>query len=439
MRTILFRICIAAIALFVMVVVALIIFLLFYPENTSYYVIPGARENLFKIQSIDTMKYSRDIAGQVLNNPHSFTPMIDRQMALIAEAGATHAAIATPYDAEFLPVLRLWVASARAHNLSVWFRGNFSGWEGWFEYARIDRSRHTQLLKEFLRNNPALFQSGDVFSPCPECENGGPGDPRQTGDESGFNSFLIKEKKIAADEFARQNTYIAVYPSMNADIAREIITPETVRAFDGTILIDHYVRTPEQFAHDIKAIPQQLHATIGLGEFGAPISDLNGSMTETQQATYIDSLFSAMYSERAHISIVNYWTLRGGSTALINNNGTPRAAYFTVQNYFKAFNAYGAVYNSLGESVGGARVSIDNTDYEAIADGAYQIFVPRQYRAITILADGYTPITLRMPASATTTIVRHDVYLEPITPDWWYRMRAALYKKLKLQATMVVF
>ncbi len=433
MRTALFRILFIVGAIFLLALFALGVFLLSYVGNVSYYFAPTATKNLFEVQSIDTMKYSRDVAGQILDHPNSFKATIDKQMALIAESGATHAAIATPYDAKFLPVLKLWIASARAHNLSIWFRGNFSGWEGWFNYVKINRVTHKQLLNGFLRNNPDLFQSGDIFSPCPECENGGPGDPRMKGDAAGYNAFLREEKTIADDAFALQGKNIKIYPSMNADIARQIITPATISAFGGTILIDHYVRTAEQFAGDIRAIPKKLNADVGLGEFGAPIPDLNGWMTQTQQAKYIDSLFKAMYLERAHIPVVNYWTLSGGSTALINDDGTPRAAYFTVQNYFKAFNVYGAVYNSLGETLDGAQVSIDNTDYGTMSDGTYQIFVPRQYESITIRADGYAPTTLQMPTSTTTIIVNQNAYLEPIDPDWWYQMRTALYKKLQLK------
>jgi hypothetical protein len=376
------------------------------------------------------MKDSRDSSSQILQNLTSFKPIIDAQMQLIADAGATHVAIATPYDTQFVPVLKLWVASARAHGLSVFFRGNFSGWEGWFGYSSISEATHEQLLKAFIQNNPDLFQNGDIFTPCTECENGGPGDPRQTGDAAGYNQFLVAEEKIAATEFALQGKYVAIYPSMNADVARQIISPSTVSAFGGTILIDHYVDTPEKFASDIAAIPKQLNSNVGLGEFGAPIPDLNGNMTEAQQASYIDSLFKALYSNRATIPLVNYWTLEGGSTAIVNDDGSPRAAYTTVQNYFKAFNAYGAVHNSLGEDISGAKVSVDGTDYNTVSSDMYQIFVPRQYKSVTIQADGYAPITLKMPSNATTTIVRQDVYLEPIHPDWWYEVRAYLYKTL---------
>ena len=414
------------------VVCALSAFFLFYHQNMLDYFAPLPATHLFLVQSIDTMKYSRDMSAQILNNPASYQSMIDTQMARIAQAGATHVAIDTPYDAQFLPVLKLWVASARAHHLSVLFRGNFSGWEGWFGYAKINRTAHEQLLQDFLRNNPDLFMSGDVFTPCPECENGGPGDPRQTGDVSGYNAFLIAEERITSDAFALQGKNIAVYPSMNADVARQSITQATVRAFGGTLLIDHYVRTPEQFASDIQTIPKELHANIGLGEFGAPVPDLNGGMTQAQQANYIDAIFNAMYLQRATIPVVNYWDLSGGSTALVNDDGTPREAYFTVQNYFKALNVQGAVYDSLGEDIGGARVSVAKSDYSTVSNGTYQIFVPRQYQEITVQADGYAPATISLPSNATTTAVHQDVYLTPINPDWWYTLRAYIYEKLNI-------
>lgn len=415
------------------VLLAIGIFLSVYHKNVFHSFSRAPEKHLFPVQSIDTMKYSRDRAAQTLAHPNSFKSTIDAQMALIAEAGATHVAIDTPYDAQFLPVLRLWVASARAHGLSVWFRGNFSGWEGWFGYPKIDRATHERLLEEFLLNNPDLFRSGDVFTPCPECENGGPGDPRQTGDTGGYNTFLIQEKEMSSEIFALQLKNIAVYPSMNADIARQIITPATVSTFGGSILIDQYTQTPEQFATVLKDLPQKLNARVGLGEFGAPIPDLNGEMTQAEQADYLDLLFGALYLERENVPAVNYWGLAGGSSALVENDGAPRTAYFTVQNYFKAFNVNGVIYNYLGEVVRGAKIAIDNTPYSTTSDETYQIFVPRQYSKVTIQADGYEPKTITMPSDATTTVIRQDLYLEPRHPDWWYEMRAYLYETLQLK------
>ena len=95
----------------------------------------------WEVQSIDTMKYSRDLSREKLKDP-SFDTVIDRQVKAIAETGATHVAISTPYDEEFLPILKRWASAARNYNLKIWFRGNWSGWEKWFDYKSISREEH---------------------------------------------------------------------------------------------------------------------------------------------------------------------------------------------------------------------------------------------------------------------------------------------------------
>src|SRR3989339_521194 len=103
----------------------------------------------WRIQAVDTMKYSRDMARAKLNDS-KFDITIDQQIHAIADTGANYVAIATPYDEEFVPILRRWVASARRYGLSVWFRGNFSGWEGWFEYPRINQIQHLRATRAFI-------------------------------------------------------------------------------------------------------------------------------------------------------------------------------------------------------------------------------------------------------------------------------------------------
>lgn len=426
MRRQLFFIIIASLILVVSFFLAITFF--YFRVSQNYVSEPKFTSHLFPVQSIDTMKSSRDRARQILGSPNSFKSVIDEQMTLISDAGATHVAIATPYDAEFSPVLKLWVTSAREHHLSVWFRGNFSGWEGWFDYQKINQAEHKILLTNFLARNSELFDNNDIFTPCTECENGGAGDPRITGDIHGYNNFLIEEKQIADNAFFLQNKHITVYPTMNADIANEIISAETVQAFDNSLLVDHYVRTPEQFLSDIQSIGKKLNAEIGLGEFGAPILDLNGEMTQTQQAKYVDKLFIGMYQMNTKIPIVNYWDLSGGSTALINEDGTPRSVYKVVQNYFKAVRVRGVVKSSLGENIPTATVSVKGSSFSVKTNGSYQIFVPRQYHEITIEADGYIPGKLLIPTSATTTSMHHDFYLEPMRPSYVYKFKAFLSK-----------
>src|SRR5512145_1714451 len=170
----------------------------------SYTLIPVSaqvkRNTWWQVQSIDTMKYSRDYSRRGLPDY-----VIENQIKNIASTGATHVAIGTPYDDEFLPFLTAWVNAARKYRLNVWFRGNWSGWEKWFGYPAINRETHLEKTLQFIKKHSELFMPGDIFTPCPECENGGEGDPRKTGEISDFRRFLIQEYQSCSEEFRRLN------------------------------------------------------------------------------------------------------------------------------------------------------------------------------------------------------------------------------------------
>lgn len=288
-------------------------------------------------QSIDTMKYSRDLSREKINDP-LFIQTINNQIKQIANTGATHVGIATPYDEEFLPILQLWVAAARANNLHVWFRGNFSGWEEWFEYPSITRAEHIDKTREFILNNPDLFVDGDVFTACPECENGGPGDPRTTGDVSGHRQFLIDEYKVTVQAFTTINKKVITnYLSMNADVARAVMDKKTTKAVGGVVTIDHYVASPTTMMKDIREIAKMSGGKIVIGEFGAPIPDLHGTMTQAEQATWINTVLELLAKEPEVIG-VSYWVNIGGSTQLWDGNGNPTQAVKMITNSFKHLN-----------------------------------------------------------------------------------------------------
>lgn len=288
---------------------------------------------VWEIRSVDTVKYSRDNAWAKLDEPE-YDEVIDKQVADIAGLGVSHIAISTPYDAQFLPYLRRWVQMARKHRLNVWFRGNFSGWEKWFEYESIDRGQHKKLLSEFIISNPDLFEDGDIFTSCPECENGGPGDPRFTGDAEGHRKFLIEEYKISEESFKKINKKVkSGYYSMNYDVAKLIMNRETTAALGGIVSIDHYVKDPAMVAEDARKISIESGGKVVLGEFGAPIPDINGDMNEQQQSRWIEEALNEV-KKTDEIIGVNYWVNIGGSTKLWNEDGTRRPAADTVRSFF---------------------------------------------------------------------------------------------------------
>lgn len=288
---------------------------------------------LWNIRSVDTVKYSRDLASQMLNNP-DFDAVIDKQVSDIASLGVSHIAIGTPYDHYFQPFLRRWVISARKNNLKVWFRGNFSGWEEWFEYPQISREEHKKLLSEFILNNPDLFEDGDIFTSCPECENGGPGDPRFTGDVDGHRRFLTEEYKISEDSFKQINKKVkSGYYSMNYDVANLIMDEKTTDALGNLIVIDHYIKDPKLLAQDAKKIAYKGKGEVVLGEYGVPIPDIHGKFTEDQQNEWIQQAMDAIKNTPEIVGI-NYWTNVGGSTGLWNDDGSGRKVIQTLKKYF---------------------------------------------------------------------------------------------------------
>src|SRR5258705_11695333 len=92
----------------------------------GYSILSPLSNKYWKIQSIDTMKYSRDPSRTKLNDK-TFDLVIDKQMADIARTGANYVAIGTPYDDEFLPILHRWVNAARNDHFYTWIRGNYYG------------------------------------------------------------------------------------------------------------------------------------------------------------------------------------------------------------------------------------------------------------------------------------------------------------------------
>lgn len=288
---------------------------------------------LWKFRSVDTVKYSRDVAGQMLER-QEFDLVIEKQVADIASLGATHIAIGAPYDQKYVPFLKRWVESARRNGLKVWFRGNFSGWENWFGYKRITRDEHKKMLREFMVGNPDLFEDGDIFTSCPECENGGPGDPRFNGDPEGHKKFLVEEYNISLEAFGKINKKVNVgFYSMNLDVAKLIMDKETTRALGNVVVIDHYIKDPVQVSEDARKIANQSGGKVILGELGAPIPDLHGNMSEEDQAQWIEKALEEARKTPEIIGI-NYWVNVGGSTRLWNDDGTARQGAATVKKFF---------------------------------------------------------------------------------------------------------
>ncbi len=372
------------------------------------------------IQSIDTVKYSRDLAREKAKDS-AFDQEIDKQISLIASTGVTHVAIGTPYDVEFIPFMKRWVAAARRQGLNVWFRGNFAGWERWFGYQKITREEHLDKTREFILSNGELFENGDVFSPCTECENGGPGDPRITRDFEGHQKFLIDEYKVLNEAFRRVGKNIRTNFPMNGDVAKAIMDKETTKALGGIVVIDHYVSTPEKLASDIKEISQRSGGKIILGEFGAPILDLHGNLTSEEQASWIEDSLVKL-SEIPEFIGINYWVSFGGSTRLWENDFSQRLAVDVIEKYFKPKVLSGRVINETGKSVGLAKIILGEKYVIADKNGFFNIPYITEGQALEIEASGYKKEFISLDDNGDKIIV-----LKKESPDIFYKFQKYLY------------
>lgn len=351
------------------------------------------------VQSVDTMKYSRDLTSEKLHDS-SFDAVIDIQVKNIAATGATHVAIATPYDEEFVPMLKRWILAARKYKLGVWFRGNFAGWEQWFNHALITRDEHMQKSVAFIRAHPDLFVDGDIFTACPECENGGPGDPRTTGDINGFRLFMIKEHKAVSEAFGRIGKRVTVnYNSMNYDVASLVMDKDTTRSVGGVVAIDHYVTNPKKIAEDVRKLAQASGGKIFLGEFGAPIPDIHGNMNDEGQSAWIEEALSELASEPSLIGL-NYWVNVGGSTELWNEENSPKSGVTALTKYFKPKLIYGNVYNTSDRPIANVEVTTSHKSTKTDKSGQFSLPVLPSDTKIFIHSDNYTDMEAKIDESS---------------------------------------
>jgi hypothetical protein len=362
------------------------------------------------VQSVDTMKYSRDLSAEKMSDP-SFDSVIDQQVRDIAEIGATHVGIATPYDEEFVPMLKRWVNAARKYNLRVWFRGNFSGWEEWFGYPKMSRDEHIIKTQNFILNHPDLFSDGDIFSGCPECENGGPGDPRRTGDTTGHRLFLIAEYQMEKQSFQKVGKQVSVgYNSMNFDVATLVMDKKTTAALGGVVTIDHYVNTPEQLVRDIQALSLQSGGKIFLGEFGVPIPDINGKLSDKEQAQWITDALEKLVDEPTVIGL-NYWVGVGGSTQIWDSEGNSKPAVLVLRAFFNPRILEGTVADQYNRPIKNVEVLSSRKNVKTDLSGHFSVPIIESDIRLSASAKGYTNAELTIDEnSQNVTIIIEKKY-----------------------------
>jgi hypothetical protein len=334
--------------------------------------VSSSQTSLFPYQCIDTMKVSRDRARD-----QSVTqPVIAEEVRIIKSLGANCVALGTPYDEEFVPFLHLWVAEARKAGLSVWFRGNHSSWEGWFSYPDDQTpDKHIEQTVRFIRSHPDLFADGDMFSANVEPENGNPFHPVDSDEKrERLRQYLIKEQTLVKRAFtAIRKDVLTSRISMSGGVAKSVLDEKTLLALDNTVTIDHYVHTPEEMTDYITYFTESGTNRIVIGEFGAPIPDLNGEMDDTTQAAFVDHLLWELFLARKHVDAINYWTLTESSTALLSEDMNPKPVSEILKKYYLPEEILMTVTDTKGTPLPDARITIKKTGMQLTTDASGQV------------------------------------------------------------------
>ncbi len=379
-------------------------------------------------QCVDTMKYSRDAAREYIQRS-DFDFFLEQEMTLIQKSGANCVAIGTPYDEEFVPYLTAWVNKARQYNLRIWFRGNMSGWEGWFDYDRFTNTeQHREGVANLITKHPELFKQGDIFTPAPEPENGILGDPQQSvTNRENFVKFLPEAYDNCVQSFAQINISVTCgYFSVNGDVANEIFTKDLLDKTGNVLVIDHYVSSPQKLIADIQDFNKRFGVPIMLGEFGAPIPDIHGSLTDDEQAEFIENSFAELFKNKNIVAGVNYWVLRGGSTSVVNDGSETRPAFGILQKYFRPAQIKGTVMNSLKKPQAGVIVEIPEYGMTTKTDslGKYSLVVPARDVQVKISDPVWWSDQTGQHLLNQQQLVTQDFIVEPYQKSFWYKVKA---------------
>jgi F5/8 type C domain-containing protein len=299
------------------------------------------------IQSVDVMKYSKDV---VCNPPTAATinTMTDR----IASTGANFVAISTPYDdpscGSSMNLTNAWVASARAKKLHVWFRHMGLSFEGLYGVSKTkDLAAYTQQIVNYIYANPDQFQDGDIFTPTPEPDSAGIYGVTycpticQFSSADEYNSWIQTTQAEVKAAFAKLNKNVKVgyygqsgfivWGENNPDwTGKGFLTQATVDSMDGVIAMDTY---PEVFGGNMASSLDGAHARwpnaqLVIGEWG--------TITATSDAIRVQEVNNTMSAaERPYVEGINYWNLGpSGNESLLDTNLNPLPSFQTVTNYF---------------------------------------------------------------------------------------------------------
>ncbi|MDO8583522.1 MAG: hypothetical protein Q7R51_03245 [bacterium] len=314
------------------------------PAPTPIITPTPAAVKTWAIQSIDAMKDTKDtICGQRSDI------WINQFVGKAVELGANYVAISTPYDSpscgNSTDYARRWVQAIRARGLNVWHRHMPLSFEGIYSVTKNNSSDYLNMISNYIKSNPDLFQPGDIFTPIPEPQNGGISGVTycaagvcQFSSKESFNLWLRNAMTISNNAFQSiGKTGMKIgYFGFDGFVAwgdnnpdwHGILEDSTIAQM-GNITIDHYPELiGDAMANDLNEL-KALYPNIPIiiGEWGT----VTGQDVQNQVRTTMAA------AKNAGVQGFNYWQFGPGGAGeqLINSDFANRIQFKDVQNFFK--------------------------------------------------------------------------------------------------------
>lgn len=305
---------------------------------------PTPNPHPWETKSVDSMKYTKDV---ICNQ--SSSAFINSWVDKAVEIGASHVAISQPYDnpgcGNALTYTVTWINAIRSKGLKVWHRHMPMAHEGIYSVAKNNQDDYLDMISQYIINNPTMFQSGDIFTPIPEPQNGGisgitycPGNVCQYFNQAHFNRWLKTAMLVSELSFqVIGKTGIKIgYFGFDGFVAfghnnpdwNGILYNSTIARMGNVVTLDHY---PEAVGTSMAADLDEFHALypnalVYIGEWGT----ISGTNYEQQ---VINSMGAAI--ARPYVKGFNYWQPGpGGNEALWNSDWTNRVHFDEVKGFY---------------------------------------------------------------------------------------------------------
>lgn len=300
--------------------------------------------------AVDTMADSRDRAREGLSEE-----WIEYLVSEVKKLHAKYISVATPYDAEFIPVYLEWVKKARLEGLQVLHRGVIPEWGGLFDRPNNPNpTEYPDQIHTFIIDYPFLFEDGDKLDPCPEPEN--QMDVFKTPQNKyAYRKFIVNLHQASRAAFSQIHKNVEVITSMNGDMPRLLgfdpVDKLDVVSVMGSLSLDHETADPLEMGTRIQSY-QHFGVPIYLTECGVPDPTITGGipLPAEEQPMFVQKLFEQMI--KYNVSGIDFYSLVHKFSRLLENNDSngkyllshtrENGIYAVVREYFTRLAEYEA-------------------------------------------------------------------------------------------------